>query len=122
MKIKTPTEFQTFNDGICRIYRVENIAEPGKMPKDGLKVRYDRIPFERKKVGLARFYQAMQADVLVTDLIRIPKRTDIGTNDVCVIEGEQYQIKQAQSVLDSMPPSMDLTLERLEAEYDIQSV
>lgn len=122
MKIKTPLEFQTFNDGVCSISRVKNVAEPGNKPKEGLEAKYGRIPFERRTIGLQRFYQAMQADVQITDLIRIPYQMNISTNDVCVIEGKQYRIKQVQAIKDTLPAAADLTLERLEVAYDTDTV
>ena len=122
MKIKTPLEFQTFNDGVCSINCVKNVAEPGDKPREGLETKYGRIPFERRKVGLQRFYQAMQADVQITDLIRIPYQMNISTNDVCVIKDRQYLIKQVQAIKDTLPASTDLTLERLEVDYDTNPV
>ncbi len=32
-------KFQKFNDGIAEIYSVENIAEKGDRPKEGLKIK-----------------------------------------------------------------------------------
>ncbi len=122
MKIRTPLEFQTFNDGVCSVYRVKNIAEPGNKPKEGLEIKYGRIPFERRTIGLQRFYQAMQADVQISDLIRIPYQMNISTNDVCVIDRKQYRIKQVQAIKDTLPVATDLTLERLEVAYDTDTV
>ena len=117
-----PTSFKTFNDGVCAVYRVENVAGAGEKPKKGLREKYGRIPFERRKVGLMRFYQAKQADVKITDVIRIPRQMGISTNDVCLIGDAQYQVRQAQLVPDTLPQSVDLTLERLEAAYDAKPV
>lgn len=122
MKIQTPTEFQTYNDGICVIYTVVNKAEAGNMPQKGLQVKFDRVPFERRKLGLTRFYQAMQADVKVEDVIRVPRNRQIQTNDICSKDGRRYRISLAQEVKDTLPPSTDLTLIRLEAEYDTYPV
>lgn len=122
MKIKTPVEFQTYNDGFCAVYGVENIAEQGAKPVKGLREKFPRIPFERLKVGLTRYYEAMQADVRVQELVRIPRQRLIHTNDVCVISGNQYRIVQVQDVPDTLPPSTDLSLERVEVDYDIRAV
>lgn len=122
MKIKAPVEFQTFNDGVCKIYQVENVAEPGDRPKDGLKVLYKRVPFERRKVGVTRFFQAAQADMKIEALIRIPYQPKIGTNHICEINGLQYRICQVQEVKETMPRATDLSLERLEVAYDIGTV
>lgn len=122
MKIKKPLEFQTFNDGVCSISRVKNIAEPGDKPKEGLETKYSRIPFESRAIGIQRFYQAMQADVKISDLIRIPYKMNISTNDICVIGEKQYRIKLVQAIKDTLPASTDLTLERLEVAYDTGTV
>ncbi|MBP3701700.1 MAG: hypothetical protein J6I64_07405 [Lachnospiraceae bacterium] len=122
MKIKTPVDFQTFTDGICKIYQVVNAAEAGDRPKDGLRVMYERVPYERRTVGVTRFYQAAQADVKIEALIRIPYQPRIGTNHICEINGLQYRIRQAQEIKETMPQATDLSLERLEVAYDIGTV
>ena len=122
MQIKTPIEFQTFNDGICAVYAVENRAEQGNKPKDSLAVKFPRIPYERQKVGIKRFYSAKQANVKVEDVLRIPYSNKVSTQDVCIIEGVQFHIQQVQHNYDTMPKSTDLTLQRVEAIYDIAGV
>lgn len=123
MKIQTPIEFQTFNDGVCTVYSVGNIAALGNRPKDGLTVKLRRVPYERRKLGVTRYYTAKQAGVKVDDVIRIPRNTSVSSQDVCALEdGAQYQVRQVQHIGDTLPPSTDLTLQRLEAVYDIAGV
>jgi hypothetical protein len=66
-----------------------------------------------------RFYAAMQNNVKVDMVIRIHRITDISTQDVAVVNSEQYKIKQIQYPSDIEPPCTDLSLERLVQKYDI---
>jgi hypothetical protein len=122
MQIKTPVQFQTFNDGICRICRLENTAEPGLKPVKELVTKHDRVPYEKRKVGVTRFYTAMQENVEIEALLRVPGQFAISTQDYCIIDGRQYGIHQVQEVPDTMPPSCDLSLKKTEAEYDIAGI
>lgn len=122
MKIKTPIEFQTFNDGICGIFWLENIAGTGNKPKEIIKIKLSNVPYERRKVGVTRYYTAKQAGVKADNMLRIPYCTEVSTQDICVVNGVQNGIKQVQHNYDTLPPSTDLTLERLEADYDFAGV
>ena len=116
MKPKT----QTYNDGIVKIYSVGNIAAPGNMPKDGLTLKISPLRYEERIVGMWSYWTAMQAQAQIDRIIRVPRIESISSQDVAIpIDGKQYQIKQVQYVPDIEPPSMDLSLERLEAAYDI---
>jgi hypothetical protein len=116
MKPKT----QTYNDGIVKIYSVGNIAAPGNMPKDGLTLKISPLRYEERIVGMGRYWTAMQVQAQIDRIIRVPRIESISSQDVAIpIDGKQYQIKQVQYVPDIEPPSMDLSLERLEAAYDI---
>ena len=87
---------QTYNDGICQICEVTNIAEPGEMPEDGLKEKV-KLRYEERTVGMHRFWTAMQAHARIDMLIRTPRIRSINNFDVVVLpDGEQYQIKQIQ--------------------------
>lgn len=113
-------KIQTFNDGIVKIYSVGNIAAPGNMPKDGLTLKISPLRYEERIVGMGRYWTAMQVQAQIDRIIRVPRIESISSQDVAIpIDGKQYQIKQVQYVPDIEPPSMDLSLERLEAAYDI---
>ena len=119
MEIKLPTPFETFGDGYLRICRVDNIAAPGDMPKDGLYIKR-RLPFGEKVVGIYRFHAAMQDNVRIDRMVSCPLHPGVSTQDVAVLpDGQQYKIKQVQSKRDTNPPSMLLSLERLEENYDL---
>ena len=114
-------EFLKFNDGIAQIYNVENIAEPGDKPKDGLIEKY-RLNFGYKTIGTVRNYNAMQANVRLDEMIETPQKRDISTQDVVIIGGQQYEIKQAQHINDTKPPCTRFSLTRLEVDYDIKRI
>ncbi len=118
MKLQALT--QTFNDGVLDIYRVTNIAEAGNMPKDGLKAKIKNIRYSERTVGMGRYWAAMQEHVQITQMVRIQRIEAINVNDVAIIKGKQYKIVQIQYVQDTSPPCMDLSLERLETEYEIK--
>lgn len=117
MRLKTQT--QTFNDGIVQIYSVGNISLPGNMPKDGLTLK-NTLRYEERTVGMSRFWGGLQANVSVEQLIRVHRINSISSQDVAILDGEQYSIKQVQYINSVEPPSMDLSLERLEADYEIK--
>lgn len=118
MRIITPIAFQTYNDGICQIYRTGNISVPGRMPEKVIELKYKRVPFERRTIGVKRHYLAKQEDVQLSEVIRIPENRGISTQDICTIGDIQYEIEQIQRIRDTEPPSMDVALKRLEVNYD----
>lgn len=110
---------QQLNDGQVVIYAVENAAEPGMMPRDHL-VKKGVLRYKRRTVGIQRYYTAAQANAKVDLLLRVPYVGEVEANDVAVptLDGKQYRVSLVQVIEDEMPPVMDLTLERLEVEYD----
>lgn len=119
MRLKSLT--QTFNDGVLSVYEVGNIAEPGNMPKDGLKRKFDRkIPYEERTVGITRFNLNKQNSNIIEQLLRIPRMNGISRNDVVIlIDGEQYKIEQIQYINDVEPKCLDLSLERISVMYEV---
>lgn len=116
MKQKT----QSFKDGVVNIYSVGNTAESGNKPKEGLTLKVGNLRYDERTVGMSRFWAALQAQVQIDLIIRTPQQRNVSTQDIAIpIDGQQYKIKQIQYPPDVYPPSMDLSLERLEAAYDI---
>ena len=109
-----------FNDGMIVVYAVENRAAPGEKPKDALFKR-GTLRYQRRTVGIQRHYAAMNAGARVDLLLRVPYRRSVSTQDVAVptLDGKQYRITLIQVPEDVVPPVMDLTLERLERDYDL---
>lgn len=111
---------QTYNDGVVSIYKVDNIAETGNKPKDKLTIKVSLLHYEERIVGMSRFWTAKQANAKVDMLLRTPQLRNVSTQDVAIpIDGRQYKIVQIQYPKDVEPPSMDLSLERIEAKYEI---
>lgn len=112
---------QTFNNGVANIYTVGNIAEPGNMPKEGLTLKVGPLRYKERTVGMGRYWAAMQAQARVDMVLRVQRVRDVSTQDVAIPnDGKQYEIKQIQYPEDIVPPVMDLSLERIDAKYDIK--
>lgn len=109
-----------FNDGWADIYRVENRALPGRKPEEHLLPK-GRLRYKRRTIGIERHYAALGAGARVDLLLRVPYRPEVSAQDVAVPvpDGRQYRITLVQVPEDMVPPVMDLTLERLEKNYDL---
>ena len=108
------------DSGTCRIYTVTDAAENGEMPNPTLHEYGDyEWSFEDRMISYSRQYAAMGADQQIDRIIRI-WRTPVRIGDVVVIESEQYRIDNVQPTLDDDSLQVvDLTLRRLEENYDI---
>jgi hypothetical protein len=116
IKNKAPS----FNDGALMIYNVGNIAPAGNKPKEGLTLKVGPLHYEERTVGMSRFWTALQAQVSIDLLLRVPQLRSVSTQDIAIPnDGQQYEIKQIQYPEDVSPPVMDLSLERLSADYDL---
>lgn len=112
---------QTFNDGVLTVYEVGNIAPIGDRPKEGLIQKFSSLPYEEKTVGVTRFIANKQDQSIIEQLLRIPRVNGIAREDVVIpIDGEQYYIKQVQSVNDVEPRCLALSLEKVVTKYDIK--
>ena len=109
---------QTFNDGVVKIYAVDNIAAPGDKPKEGLTLKHT-LRFDERTVGMNRFYAALQNNVKVDMVVRTQWLADVSIQDVAVVNDVQYKVRQVQYPSDITPPCMDLSLERLMQKYDL---
>lgn len=111
-------KMQTFNDGVLEIYLVDNISQEGNMPLEKLTLKIGNLRYENRKVGMSRFWIAQQATAKIDKMVRVP-RLKITSQDVALIDGDQYRIMQTQDQDDVSPASMDLSLERLEVKFEI---
>ena len=110
---------QTFNDGVVKIYKVENTALPGDMPKEGL-ILQNSLRYHERTVGITRKYAALQSNKEVNFVIRCPEVRTVETDYIAVLVDEkQYRISWIQYPEDIDPPVMDMTLERLSDFYDV---
>lgn len=108
----------TLDDGILKVYSVENVAEPGMKPVYGLKFKSEHF-FAFETVGIQRYYTAMQANSKVTDLVRIWEDREVTGKDIRILEDKrQYECSFVQHMKDEEGLRITkITLERLEKEY-----
>lgn len=100
--------------GILKICSLQNIAEPGFMPREALVVEADAF-FGYRQIGVTRLYAALGANQRIDLLVRAYV-TALGDGwKYVVIDDVQYRIDLAQPVGDAI----DLTLIRLEDFYDV---
>lgn len=111
---------QPLDDGIISIYKVDNISEPGDLPKDGLTIKISNLRYKERTVGVTRYWTALQEQERIERMIRAPRINSVTANDVATLNGKQYEIVQVQYINDVDPPCMDLSLERLEVAYEIE--
>lgn len=106
---------QPFNDGIVRICRVVDVAEPGYKPVEKLEP-LAALRYENQRVGVQRYFSAMQNQVKVDRVIRVPKGAVRITNqEIAVTEdGDEYRVDLVQDVPGVFPPCADLTLTRID--------
>lgn len=110
---------QTFNDGIVTVYAVSDTAQPGYKPKQEL-VQKVALRFSERRLGIERYYNGRQNQIDISRVVRTPKYIQVSNQDVAIIQGVQYRIDLVQHTFDVYPPSMDLTLVRIQQEYKIK--
>lgn len=110
MKVMPRNSVQVFNDGIAGIYKITS--------NKSMRTVYPSLRYAERTVGSERYFKAAENQQTINMLIRIPKLRDVTANDVVVIRGKQYRLVQVQSINDSKPPSLQLSLEEMkEAHY-----
>lgn len=110
---------QSFNDGVVTIYSVENSAPPGYRPAERL-TRKMALRYAEQRLGINRLYMSRQNQAEIERVLRVPRVESISNQDVAITEsGKQYRIDYAQSVADVWPPSLDLSLTKVEQEYEV---
>ncbi len=108
---------QSYNSGVMTVYRVRDGAKPGFAPAPVLH-KIASLRYEELRLGITRYYAAMQNQVRIKRVVRVPKGPDISTQDVAVTEdGQQYRIDLVQLADGVWPPSLDLTLAKVEQVY-----
>lgn len=111
---------QTYNDGVVVICEVKDVAKPGYAPKEELVPLY-RMPYAERQMGVQRYYAAQQNQIQIERVVRIMRGVDVDSQNVAVTEdGHQYRIDLVQAVMDVYPPSLDLTLAKIDHEYEVK--
>lgn len=104
---------QTFNDGVLKVFEVTNNATSGDMPSEQLTEKC-KLPFEYRRIGYHRQFEAMQVGQQIDLVIRTPYRNEITTKHLIRIDGITYRIVLIERSVFEMPPVMDITLCRME--------
>ncbi len=110
---------QGYGDGVVTVYAVQNTAAPGYRPQEGL-VKKITLRYEEQRLGIQRYYSGRQNQVEIQRVLRVPRAGDVSTQDVAITQdGKQYRIDLVQAVTDVDPPSVDLTLAKIEQQYEV---
>lgn len=110
---------QEFNSGVVYIYSVEDSAQPGYQPKPALKLKLT-LRYEEQRLGINRLYLSRQNQAEIEKVIRVPRQDSISNQDVAILEsGSQYSIDYTQTVQDVYPPCLDLSLVKVEQNYEV---
>lgn len=110
---------QAFNSGLVKIYTVENVAAPGYKPVEKLVYKLT-LRYEEQRLGITRFYSGQQNQSQIERVIRVPRAGGVNNQNVAITEdGHKYRIDLVQAVMEVYPPSLDLTLARLDQDYEV---
>lgn len=111
----------TFDDGKLRLYQTVNIAPPGKMPVDGLKIK-DEYYYGYDNLGISRYFTALSHNRLIESVINIPDWPPVEYSDIVILENQlQYHIAMIQPTYDDDGLKITkLSLERISENYVIE--
>lgn len=98
-------ETVTFNDGVFDIYACDKYGKKSEFISSGHR-------FGINTLGSTRYYAAAAAQVKITDLIRTPAGVEVDEDNIIVINGKDYSIKQIQIIADGTPPYKLITLNK----------
>lgn len=115
---------QAYNDGIVKLYKLGDASLPGDIPKEALTLK-QTLRYHERTVGINRYYAALKDDVKIAAVVRCPRVEGITESKTDILiavpkDGLQYKVVQIQYPENVVPPVMDLSLERLDEDYDIQ--
>lgn len=105
MKIKTPIEFLTFNDGILNLFKTDDDDEI-------IKNTLTEHRFGNRVVGVKRYFAARTNDIELSKVIHIHKNLSITPAMAAVIGDTRYNIIQIQQLSETNPPVTVLSLEQ----------
>lgn len=102
---------QSYNDGIVKIYSVEDAGSIGYQPVEQLTLVVE-LAYEERRVGVQRYYDAKQAQETVKRVLRVQHipQPPGPQNKAVTEDGAAYRIDLIQKAPDVWPPSDDLTL------------
>ena len=76
---------QCYNDGMARVFSVSDAAVPGYQPIGELTPKI-ALPYEERRVGIKRYYDAQQNQIRVERVIRVQHVGGITSQDVVLDE------------------------------------
>ncbi len=89
----------TFDDGVLKIYSVQNTAEKGDMPK--FEYSYlNSYYFAYSTVGITRHYTAKANNELIENVVKIYQDRSIKIDDVIEIDNNFYKVILIQHTVD----------------------
>ena len=110
---------QRYNDGVVRIYSVEDTAAPGYAPVETPTLKIT-LRYEERRLGITRYFSGAQNQMQIDRVLRVQRAGKITSQDIAVTEdGQNYRVDLVQSVFDVWPESMDLTLSKIEQVIDL---
>lgn len=112
---------QSYGDGVLTVYAAADTAKPGYAPVVKL-TRKATLRYAERRLGIQRYYDALQNQIQVERVLRVPRAGNVTSQDVAITEdGRQYRIDLVQSVDEVYPPSVDLTLSKVEQEFKAEN-
>lgn len=113
----------TFDDGIVKIYVIQNVADEGDKPREAL-VLYKSFFFGHSDLGINRYYTALQAHQQIESVINVQgwERFNPAIHIAVMEDGSQFRIQMVQPMLDNDGLRITrLSLERINDEYYIEA-
>lgn len=113
--IKLKPQDNPYPDGIVKVYRKTNHANPGNMPQEDVEC-WLTLRYKRRTVGISRYYTALQQNQQIDEVLRCPLISKVSVRDIAEVfpGGKRYVIRQVQYPEGTAVPMMDLALERLD--------
>lgn len=105
MKIKTPIEFLTFNDGVLNLFETNDEDEI-------LNSTLTEHRYGNRTIGVTRYFAARTNDIELSKVIHIHKNLSVTPAMAAVIRDTRYNIVQVQHLNETNPPVTVLSLEQ----------
>lgn len=100
--------FESFKDGVAHVCKTEGreiVSEKGV------------LRFGIRTTGIKRYYEAKIASDQVDRVVSVPYNKWLGRSDILLVGDEQYRIGLIQEKMDTFPPCLYLSLERIVTRY-----
>lgn len=91
-------EFVNFTDGVC------DVAHPGEAEP------YLHVPFGFVMISATRYYNALNSDVHIKEVIQIPQQRCLQASSIVSIGENRYIVKEVQHKNYTLPKTTVLSL------------